>query len=162
MRAVPYAIMAAVFMGIPSDIIDTPIFGRPVQLRTIDYVIWLISSALIGFTFAVRLPNSHRDAEETNDRRTAWGGFASFLAVGCPVCNQFVVAAIGTGGALTWWAPVQPIFGALAIGFVLWALRTRLNTYQLATCPSPKRGASSTSTENTPSFPVANRQVQLP
>ena len=71
-RAVPYAIMAAVFMGIPSDIIDTPIFGRPVELRTIDYVIWLISSALIGFTFAVRLPNSHRDAEETNDRRTAW------------------------------------------------------------------------------------------
>lgn len=158
-RAVPYALIAALFIGIPSDIIDNPIFGRPVPLRTIDYVIWGISSALIGLTFAIRLPNSHRKAEEKNDVRTAWGGFASFLAVGCPVCNQIVVAAIGTSGALTWWAPVQPIFGALAIGFVLWALRTRLRTYQLVTCPSPQRSASTSAAA--PSFPVANNQIQL-
>ncbi len=161
-RAVPYALIAALFIGIPSDIIDTPIFGRPVELRSIDYVIWIISSALIGLTFAIRLPNRLREAEEKNDVRTAWGGFASFLAVGCPVCNQFVVAAIGTSGALTWWAPVQPIFGVLAIGFVLWALRTRLNTYQLATCPTPrKRASTSNATADAPTFPVAGQQIQL-
>ena len=162
LRAVPYAVVAAVFIGVPSDIIDTPIFGRPVELRTIDYVIWLISSVLIGVTFAIRLPNSQREAEEQNDVRTAWGGFASFLAVGCPVCNQFVVAAIGTSGALNWWAPVQPIFGALAIGFVLWALRTRLRTYQLATCPTPKRKANSSDDANSPTITVAKQQIQLP
>lgn len=150
------------FIGVPSDIIDTPIFGRPVELRTIDYVIWLISSALIGLTFAIRLPASEREAEEQNDVRTAWGGFASFLAVGCPVCNQFVVAAIGTSGALNWWAPVQPVFGALAIGVVLWALRTRLNTYQLATCPTPKRQVQTDAAAEAPSIPVATQQIQLP
>lgn len=160
-RAIPYALMAAVFIGIPSDIIDTPIFGRPVELRSIDYVIWIISSALIGLTFAIRLPNSHREAEEKNDVRTVWGGFASFLAVGCPVCNQFVVAAIGTSGALNWWAPVQPIFGALAIGFVLWALRTRLRTYQLVTCPTPKSRAASSAGVEGPTFPIAGQQIQL-
>lgn len=160
-RALPYALIAALFIGIPADIIDTPIFGRPVELRTIDYVIWIISSALIGLTLAIRLPNSHRKAEEDNDVRTVWGGFASFLAVGCPVCNQLVVAALGTSGALNWWAPVQPIFGALAIGFVLWALRTRLNTYQLAACPTPTPPEPQPESD-LPSFQVATQHIQLP
>ena len=137
LRAIPYAVIAAVLIGIPADLIDTPIFGRPVDTRPIDYVIWVITSALIGLVFAIRLPASHRDEQERNESRTVWGGFVSFLAVGCPVCNQAVVALIGTGGALSWWAPVQPFVGALAIGLVLWALRTRLTTYQLAACPIP-------------------------
>ena len=136
-RAVPYALMAAVVIGVPSDLIDTPFFGRPVETRPIDYVIWAITSALIGLVFAIRLPAIHADEQERNDVRTVWGGFASFLAVGCPVCNQVVVALLGTGGALSWWAPVQPFVGVAAIGLVLWALRTRLATYQLVACPLP-------------------------
>ncbi|MFW2383043.1 MAG: hypothetical protein ACN4GZ_14915 [Acidimicrobiales bacterium] len=137
LRAIPYALIAAVMIGVPSDLIDTPLFGRPVATRPIDYVIWVITSALIGLVFAIRLPDSRREEEEWSDVRTAWGGFVSFLAVGCPVCNQAVVALIGTSGALSWWAPVQPIVGIVAIGLVLWALRTRLATYQLTACPIP-------------------------
>lgn len=160
LRAVPYGIIAALFIGIPSDIIDTPIFGRPVELRTIDYVIWIITSALIGLVLAIRLPKSHREEEENSDLRTAWGGFISFLAVGCPVCNQLVVAAIGTSGALSWWAPVQPVVGAFAIGFVLWALRTRLATYQLASCPTPKRSAAAGELD-LKSIPTIENQISL-
>jgi uncharacterized membrane protein len=137
LRAIPYALAAAVFIGVPSDLIDTPIFGRPVETRPIDYVIWIITSALIGLVFAIRLPASHRDEQERNDVRTVWGGFVSFLAVGCPVCNQLVVALLGSSGALSWWAPTQPFVGAAAIGLVLWALRTRLTTYELTACPLP-------------------------
>jgi hypothetical protein len=136
-RAIPYALMAAIFIGVPSDLIDTPVFGRPVEIRPIDYVIWAITSALIGLVFAIRLPAAQQEAQERNDLRTVWGGFVSFLAVGCPVCNQMVVALVGTSGALSWWAPVQPFVGAVAIGLVLWALRTRLATYQLTACPLP-------------------------
>jgi uncharacterized membrane protein len=136
-RAIPYALIAALMIGVPSDLIDTPLFGRPVATRPIDYVIWVITSALIGLVFAIRLPASQSEAEERSDVRTAWGGFVSFLAVGCPVCNQAVVALIGTSGALSWWAPVQPLVGIVAIGLVLWALRTRLATYQLTACPIP-------------------------
>lgn len=135
LRAVPYALVAAVLIGVPSDLIDTPIFGRPVETRPIDYIIWAITSALIGLVFAIRLPSSHQEQQEQNDVRTLWGGFVSFLAVGCPVCNQAVVALIGTSGALSWWAPIQPLVGIAAIGLVLWALRTRLATYQLTACP---------------------------
>lgn len=156
--AVPYGLLAALFIGIPSDLIDNPIFGRPVPIRTIDYVIWGITAVLIGLVFAIRLPKSHAEEEEKSDIRTAWSGFASFLAVGCPVCNQFVVAAVGTSGALSWWAPVQPVVGAVAIGLVLWALRKRLATYQLATCPTPGK---QTDQAQTPDFPVAKASIDL-
>jgi len=135
LRAIPYALVAAVIIGVPSDLIDTPVFGRPVEIRPIDYVIWAITSALIGLVFAIRLPAVHAEEQERNDIRTVWGGFISFLAVGCPVCNQLVVALLGSSGALSWWAPAQPFVGAAAIGLVLWALRTRLATYELTACP---------------------------
>lgn len=137
LRAIPYALVAAVFIGVPSDLIDTPVFGRPVETRPIDYVIWAITSTLIGLVFAIRLPESQHEEQERNDMRTVWGGFVSFLAVGCPVCNQLVVGLLGTSGAISWWAPAQPFVGAVAIAVVLWALRTRLATYELTACPVP-------------------------
>lgn len=137
LRAVPLALVAAACIGIPADLIDTPLFGRPVPTRPIDYVIWIVSSALIGLVLAIRLPPAQYELEERSNLRAAWSGAVSFLAVGCPVCNQLVVALIGTGGALSWWAPAQPVVGAIAIGLILWALRSRLSTYQLTACPIP-------------------------
>ncbi|MYE57862.1 MAG: hypothetical protein F4X30_12410, partial [Acidimicrobiaceae bacterium] len=46
-RAVVFAGIAAVLIAVPSDLIDTPIFGRPVEVRWIDYVILAVTSALI-------------------------------------------------------------------------------------------------------------------
>ena len=141
LRAVLYSAAAAVLIAVPSDLIDTPIFGRPVETRWIDYVILVVTAALIGLILAIRSPASDsagmaRDRDR-DDRRTIWGGFTSFLAVGCPVCNQAVVALVGTSGALAWWAPVQPVVGLAAIGLLLYALRGRLRTYRLAACPVP-------------------------
>lgn len=139
LRAVPYAAVAAVLIGVPADLIDTPIFGRPVETRPIDYVIWAITSALIGLVFAIRVPE-HRAGDD--DARPIWGGFVSFLAVGCPVCNQVVVALVGTSGALSWWAPVQPVVGLVALGIIGFALKRRLDTYQLDACPLPGADAA--------------------
>jgi hypothetical protein len=141
LRAVPYAAVAGVVIAIPSDLIDTPFFGRPVETRLIDYVILTVTAALIGLIFAIRPEPTDRAelvaAGERDERRTVWGGFVSFLAVGCPVCNQAVVALVGTSGALSWWAPVQPVVGLLAVGLLVYTLRKRLDTYQLAACPIP-------------------------
>ena len=143
-RAVVFAGVVAVLIAVPSDLIDTPIFGRPVAVRWIDYVILAVTSALIGLIFAIRPepvdPAASEELAGTVDRqgtRTVWGGFVSFLAVGCPVCNQAVVALVGVSGALSWWAPVQPFIGLLAVGLLLYTLRKRLNTYKLAACPIP-------------------------
>lgn len=141
LRAVPLALVAAVFLAIPSDLIDNPIFGRPVPPRAIDYVILAVTAALIGLILAIRPEPADGDrlAGEVDQQntRTLWGGFVSFLAVGCPVCNQAVVALVGTSGALTWWAPIQPLVGLAAVGLLVYTLRLRLRTYALAACPLP-------------------------
>jgi hypothetical protein len=72
------------------------------------------------------------EASATEERRTLLGyagGFAAFLAIGCPVCNKIALVALGTSGALTIWAPLQPIIGAASIvllaATVAWRLRAR-------------------------------------
>lgn len=136
LRALPIAALAAVVIAVPSDLIDNPIFGRPVPPRTIDYVILAVTASLIGLILAIRPPASVET--ERQETRTMFGGFVSFLAVGCPVCNQMVVALVGTSGALSWWAPIQPIVGLVAVAVLLYTLRMRLNTYRLTACPVPE------------------------
>ncbi len=134
-RTALYSLAAAVVIAVPSDLIDTPLFGRPVETRPIDYVILSITAGLIGLILAISVPKS--EVSESQETRTIWGGFVSFLAVGCPVCNQAVVALIGTSGALSWWAPVQPFVGLAAVALLAYTLRLRLRTYQLDACPVP-------------------------
>lgn len=141
-RALMIAAIAAVGIGVPSDLIPNPVFGRPVPVKTIDYVIWAITALLIGLVLAIRpaeeVLTTDADGEvedDGHDTKAMVGGFMSFLAVGCPVCNQAVVALVGTSGALTWWAPVQPLVGLLAVAILLYALRKRLRTYDLDACP---------------------------
>lgn len=133
LRSLRYATVAALLIAIPSDLIPNPVFGRPVPIRAIDYVIWVISSLLIGLVLAIR----RDDREDEDDSRPLWGGLLSFLAVGCPSCNQLVVVLVGTSGALSWWAPIQPLVGMAAIGLLVVALRKRLATYGLDACPLP-------------------------
>ena len=133
LRAIPIGVLAAIMIAIPSDLIDNRLFGRPVPPRAIDYVILTITAGLIGLILAIRAPESA--ATETQERRMLGSSFLSFLAVGCPVCNQAVVALVGTSGALSWWAPVQPVVGLVAVALLVWTLRQRLRTYQLTACP---------------------------
>lgn len=140
-RTVVYGVIAAVLIGIPSDLIDTPIFGRPIDARWLDWVILATTSALIGLILAIRPPSSAEtgteEAVERQGTTTVWGGLVSFLAVGCPVCNQAVVALVGISGALSWWAPVQPFVGLAAVALLVWTLRKRLRTYRAVACPIP-------------------------
>ena len=132
-RAIPIAAIAALLIAIPSDLLDNRIFGRPVPPRPIDYVILAVTAGLIGLILAIRPAIS--GVTEAQERRTMWSGFVSFLAVGCPVCNQAVVALVGTSGALSWWAPVQPVVGIIAVALLVWTLQQRLRTYRLTACP---------------------------
>ncbi len=54
------------------------------------------------------------------------GAFVSFFAVGCPVCNKLVLLALGTSGAVTWFAPIQPYLAVASVVLMAVALRARL------------------------------------
>lgn len=65
------------------------------------------------------------------------GAFASLFAVGCPTCNKLVLIAVGSSGAVEWFAPMQPYLATLSLGLLLWSLRTRV--MRESSCRLPQR-----------------------
>ena len=62
------------------------------------------------------------------------GGLLTFLAVGCPTCNKLVLVALGTSGALSWFAPIQPVLGLAAVALLVVTLRRRLRSVGSLSC----------------------------
>ena len=98
--------------------------GTPVEPWAVPVLVLtaLLSGLLIATYFRL---GDQPDVDRPGKLGSA-GGLLSFFAVGCPICNKVVVIALGTSGALTWFAPVQPYLGVIALGLLAWALRVRL------------------------------------
>jgi hypothetical protein len=63
------------------------------------------------------------------------GGLLSFFAIGCPVCNKLVLLAVGTSGAMNYFAPVQPFLAGAGVLLLACALVVRLRN--AVTCEIP-------------------------
>ena len=131
--AVLAGLVTALIVALPTAVIPNPIFGRAIEVTWWSYPVVILTGILGGLLIAtyVRaggLPTDEPDGEEA-DRALTWGtvgGLASFFAVGCPVCNKLVLLALGASGAVTWFAPVQPVLALASVVLMAWALRTRL------------------------------------
>jgi hypothetical protein len=127
-----------VVVAVPTDLIDTPVFGREVPPTWWAWPSLLTSSLLGGLLVAtyVRAPSQ---PDRASSRRGGWaGGLLTYFAVGCPVCNKLVLLALGSAGAMTWFEPFQPVLQAAAVLLLLWALRSRL--LGELSCPTPILG----------------------
>lgn len=113
LEAAGWALTIALVVAIPTVLVRNPLFRRMTPTRWWDYVFLAISASLIGLTMALRRHIETRDCPV--ERRSVAGAALVFLAVGCPVCNKLVVALLGVGGALAYFAPVQPVLGALSV-----------------------------------------------
>lgn len=126
------AIGTVLLIGLPTVLIPNPVFGREVPTVWWNWPALLVAAALSGLLVAtyVRQPSSAVVAatldEETGSRRGMLGGVLTFFAVGCPVCNKVVLLALGSSGAMQWFAPVQPLLAVAATAALAWALHTRL------------------------------------
>ncbi len=67
------------------------------------------------------------------------GGFLSFLAVGCPICNKLVLVLLGSSGALTYFAPAQLLIGIASIALLGWALHMRVQAINRNCCAVPEQ-----------------------
>ncbi len=111
--------------GIPTGVLPSPLYTRMTPVLWWNYPVWVLTMVLGGLAIAtyIRTP-------DTDDRGrvggVAGGGILSTLAIGCPVCNKLVVAAIGTSGALSVWAPLQPLLAVAGLGLLAYALLRRL------------------------------------
>lgn len=115
-------VLAMIVMAVPTDVIDTPWFSREVPVRWWEYPTLVAIGALTALWFVIPVPQ--------RGAGTAVGGVTlATFAIGCPVCNKLVLAAVGTTGALGLWAPVQPLLAALSVALmmalVLWRWRSR-------------------------------------
>jgi hypothetical protein len=123
------AAVGLALIGLVTAIYENPFFIRMTAVRTQDYVIWTLSSVLMGL-----IVGSHFVANSTGgDGGTLSGGLLSVLSVGCPTCNKLVVLLLGTTGALTFFAPVQLYIGIASVLLLGWALFLRAKALA-ATC----------------------------
>lgn len=114
-------------IAVPTDLIDTPIFGREVPPTWWAWPSLLVSSVLAGLLLASYVATPERTVTDRTATRGGWvGSVLTFFAVGCPVCNKLVLLALGSAGAMTWFEPVQPLLQIAAVILLAWALRMRL------------------------------------
>lgn len=132
------AVVVALLVGLPTDVIPNPVFGRPVPVTWWSYPVLVVTAVLAGLLAATYV---RTDDELDRPARTGGiGGLLSFFAVGCPVCNKVVVLALGTVGARRWFEPLQPLLALVSIALLVVALRARLRARDA--CPLPSRAAT--------------------
>jgi hypothetical protein len=141
--------VALVAFGVVSAIIPNPVFGRQVPPEPFAIWVWLISAPLMGivgatYTAPVRsgaptiagplgVPGASGAAAipvgRDGSTLGAIGSFGAFLAIGCPVCNKVALVLLGASGAMSVYAPLQPLIGAASLallaGTIAWRMRLR-------------------------------------
>ena len=130
-RAVVAVVAASAFLvviAVPTDLIDTPWFSREIPPTWWSWPSMVVTAVLAGLLAATyvnpRSANSQIEGRDDGRRHGIAGGLLTFFAVGCPVCNKLVLIALGSAGAMTWFAPLQPLLVVAGIAALGWALRT--------------------------------------
>ena len=125
------AALVALVLAIPTAIVSNSWFTRMTPVEPEQYVFWVATSSLTGALLATYLePGLRRGLAG----QSAGAGLLGVFAVGCPICNKLVVALLGTSGALTYFAPVQPLLGAGAVALAGYGLWLRLRALRAGTC----------------------------
>jgi hypothetical protein len=132
-------VATAVVTGLPTEMVANPWFVRMTPVLWWNRPVWLLTAVLTGLLLATYVGREQRARPESSTRRGGIGGVLGYLAIGCPVCNKLVVVALGTSGAMTWFAPLQPILAVGALVLLVVALRARLRSTDA--CPTTVRAA---------------------
>ncbi len=132
-----WALVALVVFGVTAAIIPNPIFGRGTPPEPFAIAVWLASAPLMGIvtaTYFAPMPARGPVPLEQSARRDGTtlgtlGGFAAFIAIGCPTCNKIALVLLGASGATSIFGPIQPVIGAVSLallaGTLIWRLRLR-------------------------------------
>lgn len=151
------AVGTALVIGLATVLIPNPIFGREIPPVWWDYPVWILTAVLCGVLIATYVdpqPRSGARGDRTpaagpttgldarTERRTSrlgmTGGVLAWFAVGCPVCNKLALLALGYSGAMTWFAPFQPILAVTAIAATFVAIVLRLEGQMRCTMPAAR------------------------
>jgi hypothetical protein len=127
------AAAVALVTGIPTDLVPTSLYRRMTPIPWWSWPLWVATAVLAGLLAASYVRDRRAGVRVASP---LGGGVMSFLAVGCPICNKLVVAALGVSGALTYFAPIQPLLGIAGVALLGYALQRRLAA---SSCVLPER-----------------------
>jgi hypothetical protein len=131
------ALLTAAVVGVPTDVVPTPLFSRSVPVQWWNYPVLAVTALLAGLVLSTYLqaPSASRrpTGSRAGGRLGSLGGLLSLLAVGCPACNKAVLLLLGASGALSYWAPLQPLLALASVTLLAEAALRRLSAE--ATCP---------------------------
>ncbi|MBS3940173.1 MAG: hypothetical protein KG028_04355 [Actinobacteria bacterium] len=136
------AVVVALAIGVPTVLIPNPVFARMTPVLWWNWPVLVATSVLAGLLLATYVRQPSTEGTDRPARRGGIAGALAYFAVGCPVCNKLVVVALGTSGAMSWFAPLQPVLAVLSIALLAVALRARLrNEASCAVAPVPAANA---------------------
>lgn len=147
------AVFFAALIGVATVLIPNPVFTRDIAPVWWNWPVLICTSLGAGMLTASYIrPAANRAARTArtdvtlSGKRSARlgvaGGLLAWFAVGCPVCNKIALLFLGYSGALTWFAPLQPVLAVLALALTLIALSIRLRGQ--VSCPVSRRDAKAT------------------
>ncbi len=121
-RALTGAVLSAAVVGVPTDVLDNPLFTRMTPVRWWEPPVLVLTAILTAVWAGIR-PGVQQDG--AGSVRVYGGSLLSALAVGCPVCNKIVMALAGVSGALGVWAPLQPLLALVSLAVLATAVVVR-------------------------------------
>lgn len=151
--AVAVSIGFGVLLGLATVLIPNSFFARDIPPVWWNYPVWIATSVFAGLLFATYVRDGAEPQEAQDDdaadadaddearrsgRAGIAGAFLAWFAVGCPVCNKFALLALGYSGALTWFAPFQPVLAVVALVLTGVALVVRLRGRIVCALPSDR------------------------
>jgi hypothetical protein len=134
-------------VGLPTAVIENPVFGRAVDVTPWSIPVLVITSVLSGLLVASYFRNDVVTPEEKSIKIGGVGAILSYLAVGCPVCNKLVLIALGSTGAIKFFAPVQPYLAWLGVFLLAFAVQQRLSKESSCQIIFPKNSEFKESTD---------------
>jgi hypothetical protein len=148
-------VVFALAVGVPTGVVPTPLYTRMTPVVWWNYPVWAGTAVLGGLVVATYLRRPGDSAPRSGAGAASGGGLLAAFAVGCPVCNKLVVAALGASGAMSIWAPLQPVLGVLSLVGLGWALRRRLKNDYACSITGERRADGSVRTDRATAPPAS-------
>lgn len=130
------AAVTALLIGVPTGVVPTDLYTRMTPVLWWNYPVLGLTAVLEGLLLATYVAPMRPVVNQ--GKKAFAGGLVSLFAVGCPVCNKLIVLLIGFGGALSYFAPVQPVLAVASLLLLAEALRRRLRALRECRAPSPR------------------------
>ena len=143
MTAVVVAGAVGTVIGWVTVLIPNDIFGREIAPLAWTYPVLVATAVLSGMLAAsyvrpaVPTADINRSITSRPGRLGSVGVIAAWFAIGCPVCNKFALLALGYNGAMSWFAPMQPVLAIVGVASLWVGLALRLATRDR--CPLPSQ-----------------------